>query len=241
MRIRESLDSVLRSDAGPIVATVINILMAYVVSFIARVAYFLENYSYFAESLTASGVADILRGSLAFDTSGIIYMNILYMFMMLVPTHLKETVAYHKACRIVYVVFNALALMMNLGDSVYFKYTMRRTTSTVFSEFSGENNLGGIFGIEILRHWYLVLLFAAVVYLMWKAYVSPKTERRNLVWWRFTAVNVVCLAVVVGLSIAGIRGGFTRATRPITISNANQYVSRPIETALVLNTPFSSM
>ncbi|MBQ3634615.1 MAG: LTA synthase family protein [Bacteroidales bacterium] len=239
MRIRESLDSVLRSDAGPIVATVINILMAYVVSFIARVAYFLENYSYFAESLTASGVADILRGSLAFDTSGIIYMNILYMFMMLVPTHLKETVAYHKACRIVYVVFNALALMMNLGDSVYFKYTMRRTTSTVFSEFSGENNLGGIFGIEILRHWYLVLLFAAVVYLMWKAYVSPKTERRNLVWWRFTAVNVVCLAVVVGLSIAGIRGGFTRATRPITISNANQYVSRPIETALVLNTPFS--
>ena len=239
MRIRESLDSVLRSDAGPIVATVINILMAYVVSFIARVAYFLENYSYFAESLTASGVADILRGSLAFDTSGIIYMNILYMFMMLVPTHPKETVAYHKACRIVYVVFNALALMMNLGDSVYFKYTMRRTTSTVFSEFSGENNLGGIFGIEILRHWYLVLLFAAVVYLMWKAYVSPKTERRNLVWWRFTAVNVVCLAVVVGLSIAGIRGGFTRATRPITISNANQYVSRPIETALVLNTPFS--
>ena len=39
--------------------------------------------------------------------------------------------------------------------------------------------------------------------------------------------------------IAGIRGGFTTAVRPITISNANQYVNRPTEAALVLNTPFS--
>jgi phosphoglycerol transferase MdoB-like AlkP superfamily enzyme len=47
------------------------------------------------------------------------------------------------------------------------------------------------------------------------------------------------LAVSVPLIIAGIRGGFTTAVRPITISNANQYVNRPIEAALVLNTPFT--
>jgi len=39
--------------------------------------------------------------------------------------------------------------------------------------------------------------------------------------------------------VAGIRGGFATAVRPITISNANQYVDRPVEAALVLNTPFS--
>ena len=39
--------------------------------------------------------------------------------------------------------------------------------------------------------------------------------------------------------VAGIRGGFTTAVRPITISNANQYADRPIEAALILNTPFS--
>ncbi len=41
------------------------------------------------------------------------------------------------------------------------------------------------------------------------------------------------------MCIGAIRGGFTKATRPITISNANQYVDRPVETGIVLNTPFS--
>ena len=36
-----------------------------------------------------------------------------------------------------------------------------------------------------------------------------------------------------------MRGGFTHAVRPITISNANQYVDNPNEAGLVLNTPFS--
>ena len=31
----------------------------------------------------------------------------------------------------------------------------------------------------------------------------------------------------------------TTATRPITISNANQYVDRPLDAGVVLNTPFS--
>ena len=47
------------------------------------------------------------------------------------------------------------------------------------------------------------------------------------------------LLLAIPLCIGAIRGGFTKATRPITISNANQYVNRPAETGIVLNTPFS--
>ena len=36
-----------------------------------------------------------------------------------------------------------------------------------------------------------------------------------------------------------MRGGATTAVRPITISNAAQYVARPSEAAVILNTPFS--
>ena len=36
-----------------------------------------------------------------------------------------------------------------------------------------------------------------------------------------------------------MRGGMTTATRPITISNANQYVNRPLDAGIVLNTPFA--
>lgn len=56
-------------------------------------------------------------------------------------------------------------------------------------------------------------------------------------WYYIT--QTVALAVAVPLCISGMRGGATRAVRPITISNANQYVDRPLEAAIVLNTPFS--
>ena len=41
--------------------------------------------------------------------------------------------------------------------------------------------------------------------------------------------------------VIGIRGGFGKYTRPITISNALQYTNTPQETAILLNTPFSLM
>ena len=47
------------------------------------------------------------------------------------------------------------------------------------------------------------------------------------------------LGLFIPLCVAGMRGGFTTAVRPITLSNANQFVNRPAEAALVLNTPFS--
>ena len=56
---------------------------------------------------------------------------------------------------------------------------------------------------------------------------------------QYYAAQLICILLYVPLCIAGMRGGFTTATRPITISNANQYVKHPNEAAIVLNTPFS--
>ena len=116
---------------------------------------------------------------------------------------------------------------------------MRRTTTTVFGEFQNENNLGSIIGTEFLNHWYLVLAFVLIVWLLWRLYVKAGVRSQSGRWWQYALVQVVLLAVFVPFIIAGIRGGFTTAVRPITISNANQYVDRPVEAALVLNTPFS--
>ncbi len=40
------------------------------------------------------------------------------------------------------------------------------------------------------------------------------------------------------LFIGGVRGGYKHSTRPITLSNAGQYVHEPAEVSIVLNTPF---
>ena len=224
---------------APLTAMLCNLGIAYILYFLARIIYLLVNYSYFGQGLSISHLMEMLGGGLVFDTSAILVTNIPYIVLMLLPWHRKENNTYQQICKWVFIVINGLALTINLCDSVYFRYTMRRTTTTVFSEFSNEGNLGSIFLTETLHHWYLVIAFVLLIWGVWKLYVKTGLEWKRLRPWPYALTVFLSLAAFAPFVVAGIRGGFTTAVRPITISNANQYVNRPIEAALVLNTPFS--
>lgn len=232
-------NKILSSSCGPLVAVVLNLFIAYGAYFIARVAYLLENYSIFMQGLDKQGLVDAFKGGLMFDSSAIMYTLVLYIVLMLFPLHFKENKTWHKVCKWVFIVINTITLSMNLMDAVYFKYTSRRTTSTVFSEFSHEGNLASIFGTELINHWYFVLLAIVVVWLMWKLYVTPRLSVQQSRSWRYYVAMVASLVAMIPAIIGGMRGGLAHAVRPITVSNANQYVNRPTDAALVLNTPFS--
>ena len=223
----------------PLLAVLGNLAIAYVVYFIARLVFLAENWGLYAEGMTTSHLMELLRGGIVFDTSAILYTNVLWVVMMLFPVSRKENPTYHKICRWVFVVVNTLALIMNLCDVVYFQYAMRRTTVTVFQEFGNENNLGSIFGQEALSHWYFFLLAALLVYGMWKLYITPRLDYRQLKWKPYAIATFLSLLAYTPFCIAGMRGGWTRDVRPITISNANNYCDRPTEAGIVLNTPFS--
>ncbi len=225
--------------AKPLLAVVCNLLLVYVVYFVARIAFLLENWSYFAPNLTFSHMLEMGQGGLVFDTSAIFVTNIPYIVLMLLPFHLKEQRAYQQTCRLLFVVVNSVALAANLMDAVYFRFTLRRTTTTVFSEFSNEGNLGSIFVTETLHHWYLVVLFVLMVWAMYRLCRTTRLNSDELSWWRYDGAVLLSLGALAPFVVAGIRGGFSTAVRPITISNANQYTDRPTEAALVLNTPFS--
>ena len=235
---------------SPLLAVLWNLLLVYVVYQIARLAYYLENSTLLTYSY------DVWRGGLLFDTSAILYTNVLYVVLMLFPLHWKERPAYHRFCKGLFLLVNGISLAINLADAVYFQYTMRRTTTTVFSEFSNEGNLAGIVGTELLHHWYLVLLFVAVMAFLWWCYAQPRLGFYSLSsqlspvncqlspltsykWWHYSLACLLSLLLFAPFCVAGMRGGFTTAVRPITVSNANQYVVRPTDAVLVLNTPFS--
>ena len=225
----------------------LNMVLVYVANEICRIIFLATNWGMFADSLTWGSFVEMQHGALYFDTSAILYTNALYALLMLFPIHYKESRVYQKLAKWVFVVCNAVCIVANLTDCVYFKYTTRRTTATVFSEFKNENNLGSVFGVEIINHWYLVVAGIALIAALWWLYAMPKGDAPREVkrpyrakpLLKYYAVHLICLAVYVPLTIAGMRGGFTTAVRPITISNANQYVDRPQEAAIVLNTPFS--
>ena len=224
---------------APLLTVVCNLMLAYVVYFVCRIVFLLTNYSSFSDNLTAAHLMEVLRGGFLFDSSAIMYTNVLWIVMVLFPLHLKETPTYRKVCKWLFVVVNSLAVVMNLCDCVYFQYTSRRTTSTVFSEFSHEGNLAGIFGTELIRHWYLLLIGVVLIYGLWRLYLSHNLKRHTICWWRYSLATLVSILLMVPCILGGMRGGLAHSVRPITVSNANQYVNHPTEAAIVLNTPFS--
>ena len=225
----------------------LNLIIIYIAYGICRVAFVMENWGLFASDFQWSSVPEMLHGAWMFDTSAILYTNVLYALLMLIPLHYKEMRGWQMTAKWIFIIVNGVCIAANLADCVYFKYTMRRTTNTVFSEFSNEGNIGSVIGVEFLRHWYLVLLFVVMILAMWKCYFgggSKKTLRRTSMpqgkgLLRYYVIQTLCFAIFIPLSICGMRGGATTAVRPITISNANQYVAHPQEAGIVLNTPFS--
>ena len=240
----------------PMTSVLANLLLAYIVYFLARVAFLLENWSLYAGNLTAGHLLEMFRGGVMFDTSAILYTNALWVVMVMFPLHLKEHRGYHNACRGLFVAVNVLTLAVNLCDAVYFRYSMRRTTTTIFQEFENENNLGDIFLTEALAHWYFFVLAAVVGWGLWRLYVKPVVPARLASSMEASASQLsrqskagrliayylmmpLSLLAFVPFCVAGMRGGWTRDIRPITVSNANNYCDRPTETGIVLNTPFA--
>ena len=221
-----------------ITATALNILLAYIVYMLCRVAYVWENWSVFAPSWPSLSGWALLRGGIRYDGAAIAYTNLFYAFLMLLPVLAKERQWWQTMAKWVYVVINSIAVVINLCDAVYSQYTGRRTTSTFFHEFSNENNLSDIFFIELVNHWYLILVGVALITMLWLLYTKPtgniQGDRR-----KYYISQSVAFTMMVPLAFIGMRGGIINTYRPVSLTDANQYVNQPNEAAIVLNTPFS--
>ncbi len=213
-----------------------NIFLIYACYTICRIIFLFDNWDSF-NYLTISDIARLCRGGIIFDTAAIGYSNILYVLLVFLPLHLKEHNGYHKFVKWIFIIINLLMIATNLMDSSYFPFSNQRTTSSIFAQFSNEDNLVGIFLVEALRSWYLVIAFAIMAFGLWKLYLIPEYASQNKI--AYYGVSLIAIAIFGAMSVFGIRGGMGKTTRPITLSNANQFTKRPSEAAVVLNTPFS--
>lgn len=228
----------------PFAALLINIALTFALFTITRLVFVACNSTLYADHMTTGYLLELMAAGLRFDCTAILYLNSLTIVAFLLPLHWKErSSTYYEVLRWIYVVTNFIGLSANLCDCAYYPYTGRRTTWNVLQEFSNEGNFFTIIVHEALPYWYLFPLALVLTWLLWKGFRNPTKLQ-----YKYSNIGsiptyyitmAVLLAVSVGLSIGGIRGGFTTATRPITISNANQYVERAIDAGIVLNTPFS--
>ncbi len=196
------------------------------------------NHRYFSIG-SAGHFMELMWGGLVFDTVAILYVNILYILLATLPLKIRYRNWSQVILAVVFILTNSIAIAANISDSFYYPFTLTRTTATVFRQFANESNLMPLFLKFLADYWYgtilFVLIVAALVYFTLKTKPAGKIRLRGIWYYGYA---VVLLLLTYTLFVGGIRGGYKHSTRPITLSNAGQYVREPREVNIVLNTPF---
>ncbi len=203
-----------------------------------RVGFYMINRNLFP-LVDSSNLLYMLVGGLKFDIVALLYFNIIYILMQAIPAHFKYRLMYQKVCKWIFISTNSLFVALNLIDFAYYPFTLKRTTGTVFGQFSNEENFGSLILDFLLDYWYLLLIFIAIIYLISRIYKVVELSKPSRTNWSFYLIQGLSFLLIAFLFIGGVRGGWAHSTRPITLSNAGDYVDNPEEIYIVINTPFS--
>lgn len=205
-----------------------------------RILFFAFNYSHFQHESLHS-LLYLMWGSLRFDMSALMYLNIPFLLMMLLPFHFRFYPCYQKIALWIFFVINSIGIAANIADIGYFPFILRRTNASFFLEFKNDAGLLGNFQKFAFTHWYLWLI--AIVFIIFLYFINQKISlpKNNDYARKNYVLDILTLPFVVLIWLGFARGSFVPSNRPINISYAGDYVSQPSSVSLVLNTPFSVM
>lgn len=219
----------------PIVFKLVVVFIFYTFS---RIAFYWLNQKSFS-SLSSGDFFLLLKGGLVFDASAIAYTNALFVLLWFIPfKSLFHTTAYQKFVDYTFILVNIICLFLNSIDFYYYEFNLKRITAD-FSFWAGEKNTFQVMGTFMIDNSFSVVFVLGALWLF--SYFIRKIKWPTLSWSNMRFVLFQCMGVLIAipLIIGAMRGGFKHSTRPITLSNAGQYVSRSEYMPIVLNTPFS--
>ncbi len=204
---------------------------------VTRAAFYLYN-AYLFPDTQWTDMWLIYKGGLRFDLAALGYLNGAWLLLALLPFPFVYRYGYQLFLKIIYTVCNAVGFFCQFFDFEFFRFRLSRTDFTFFQEFENDVNTGNLIWEGLKDYVPFLLILALLVFLLCLSYGRLRYERRPAFTLRFLLIRTATLCVAALLTVAAIRGGIDRTTRPIAMSNAAAYTRHPVESALVLNTPF---
>ena len=220
----------------------LNLLIVMAIYTLSRVFFYWINLDLYP-NVDNAHLLEMIMGGWRFDLTALLYLNSLYILLILLPLpiQIRNNKHYIRVTNYSFYIPNIIGLIANCMDMVYVRFTDRRTTCTLFTEFQNDGNLTEIILQAAGQYWYVTLFGIAIIALLIIASRKTWQIKTPSSTWMYYVTNSVLMVVSIYFVVIGIRGGFGKYTRPITISNAMQYANSPQETAILLNTPFSLM
>lgn len=220
-------------------ALLLRLLLVMALFSVCRIGFYLFNTGFFPD-MSFGNFLRLMLGGLTFDLVTLLYVNMLYILLMILPFTVRFHRYYQQSLKYLFFVTNGIALAVNVTDFIYYRFTLRRTTADVFQQFENEQNMGSLWIKFLADYWYAVIFWIVLMIVLVLVYnrirVTGPQLKSKIAYYIF---SVLAIPLIAYLIVGGVRGGFRHSTRPITLSNAGEYVKDPREISIVLNTPFA--
>ena len=211
--------------------------VAFGLLFISRILLYVFNPALFP-TLSMRHILWIALVGLRFDFSALCMVNGAVILWNILPFAFSRTNLARHITNCVFVLGNAMALLPNYVDVIYYRFTLKRTTGDIFRYLAVQNELPTLIPQFIKDFWYIFLLWiASIASLLWicrkvKPVANPEPCPRRIL----SGTAWLTFALVAVLTLIGIRGGLQMI--PISILTASLYTTAKT-VPLVLNTPFA--
>lgn len=221
----------------PVTQLVFKLLMVLVLFSLSRWLIYLFNTEFF-HHLTLKEAAKLYLIGMRFDLVVIAYANLPVIVYHCLPFKFIYNKVFQKIVGIYYVIANALIIILNMVDVIYFRFIGKRMTSELFQFFgNSDENIGAIVGQVVVDYWYmlvLIVLFVMVLVVVSKrTRLDPERAIQGSHWHLAQWLSLMGMAV---LTVIAARGGIQN--KPVNMSTALRYTDSQ-NSPIVLNTPFT--
>lgn len=176
---------------------------------------------------------------LTFDTSAILYSNVLFILISLIPFKNYSSESFQKKMMILYFTTNLITYSTNFFDFIYYRFSQSRLTTRVFDILENETNKMSLAGSFIYNYWHVFIFFFIMVFLWITLYKKINLKKYSPKYsFKFISFSTIISLMIIFLCVVGMRGGLGNATRPINMVDAHRFVKKGIHADFVLNSPF---
>ena len=214
--------------------------LTYLFYFFARLTFYYFNQAH----LKVAGVGDFFRLAfygLLFDTTAIIYINLLFIFISVLPLLINTKKSFQRILFWVYFGCNIPAYLLNFIDIAYFSYNKTRLTTNDWALIENEHNLLTLLAGFLVQYWAIFIIFLVFVVLWIFLYKRIHIEEEKVMYRKpYFITSVIVLILLAPALIFGIRGfSFKTGVIPLTVMDASKYAHDISQVNILLNTPFT--
>lgn len=221
----------------PVTRLLIRLLIVLLLFSLSRWLIYLFNLDFF-NHLNLGESFRLYFAGMRFDLVVIAYANIPVILYYCLPFKFIYNKIPSKIIDVYYIVVNAVILLFNMIDVIYFRFIGKRMTSEFFQFFgNSDENIGPIIGQVVVDYWYMLLLTVLLVLVL--VVVANRTRLKHkpegiIPRWHF--IQWISLISMVFLTILACRGGLQ--AKPVNMMTALRYTDSQ-NVPIVLNTPFT--